>query len=70
MAKKASPGPVSDLFLAVFSIFLGFVVWVIVRQGDTVTKPVPVTVRLEGVPPIVEVLDYQPRSIPDASRGS
>lgn len=64
MAKKASPGPVGDLFLAVSSIFLGFVVWVIVRQGDTVTKPVPVTVKLDGVAPIVDIQDFQPRSIP------
>src|SRR5690242_14957282 len=65
MAKKGS-GPVGEILLAGFSVLLGFVLWVIVRQGDTVTKLVPMTVVQTGIPPMIEIEAVEPKSLPVA----
>lgn len=62
MAKKGS-GPVGEILLAAISVLLGFVLWVIVRQGDTVTKAVPMAVVHTGVPPMIEIESIEPKTL-------
>ncbi|MDX1972210.1 MAG: hypothetical protein SFY68_06725 [Candidatus Sumerlaeia bacterium] len=53
----------SDFFLLLVSLFLGFLVWVIIRHQDTEISTVPVQVKLNNLPPFVVVEDYQPKQV-------
>ncbi len=60
---KPSSGPFSDFALILFSLALGFIVWVIVRQQETVTRTVLVPVYYENLPDYIELQDYNPKNI-------
>ncbi len=53
----------SDFFLLIVSLFLGFLVWVIIRHQDTEISTVPVQVKLNNLPPFVVVEDFQPKQV-------
>lgn len=64
---KSSRAPVNELFLALFSIFLAFVVWVIVRQQEIVTQTILVPVVVTSPPAFVELspeVPFEPASVP------
>lgn len=60
MAKQAKPQPVNDLFLALFSLLLAFVVWVIVRQQEVLTQTILVPIQPEKLPPFIELDPEKP----------
>lgn len=66
MAKQSSRS-VNDLILVIFSLALGFIVWVIVRQNEIHTQTKLVPVVLNNLPPFIELnpdKPYEPERLP------
>lgn len=60
---KPSKGPVTDISIILLSILLGFLLWIIIRHQDTEISTIPVRIRLENVPPYIEITKFEPKQV-------
>ena len=62
MAKQPSR-PVGDIFLILFSLFLAFIVWVIVKQQESSIRALSIPITYSNLPEFVELGGYEPGSL-------
>jgi hypothetical protein len=60
---KAASEPLNQIVLALFSVLLGLIFWAIVKQLQTVDRPLSLPVRTLNLPPFIEVQSIEPSAI-------